>query len=50
MIHRLLCKFIYVAVLVVFALPLSAQQHRERWKFEDYFPENYFLTTKKTGI
>ena len=49
MIHRLLCKFIYVAVLVVFALPLSAQQHRERWKFEDYFPENYFFDDKEDG-
>ena len=49
MIHRLLCKFIYVAVLVVFALPLSAQQHRERWKFDDYFPKNYFYDDKEDG-
>ena len=49
MIHRLLCKFIYVAVLVAFALPLSAQQHRERWKFDDYFPKNYFFDDKEDG-
>ena len=29
------------------ALPLSAQQHRARWNFEDYFPENYFYDDKE---
>lgn len=35
----------YFLVLVLFmlsALSLSAQQHRERWNFEDYFPKDYF--------
>ena len=29
------------------ALPLSAQQHRARWNFEDYFPKNYFYDDKE---
>ncbi len=35
----------YFLVLVFFTLSvlsLSAQQHRERWNFEDYFPKEYF--------
>lgn len=30
-------------------LPLSAQQHRDRWNFEDYFPKNYFYDDKEEG-
>lgn len=27
---------------------ISAQKHRDRWKFEDYFPENYFYPEEDT--
>ena len=30
-------------------LSLTAQQHRERWNFEDYFPKNYFYDDKEDG-
>ena len=42
----------YFLVLVFFTLSvlsLSAQQHRERWNFEDYFPKNYFYDDKEDG-
>lgn len=34
-------------VFVVAVLPLSAQQHRNRWNFNDYFPKNYFFDDKE---
>ena len=33
---------LFTLLCLLMLLPLSAQQHRERWKFEDYFPKNYF--------
>jgi hypothetical protein len=36
-----------VLLCLLAALPLSAQQHRDRWNFEDYFPKNYFYDDKE---
>lgn len=33
---------LFTLLCMLMLLPLSAQQHRERWRFEDYFPKNYF--------
>ena len=41
--HKVLRIFILSLIVFVTAvLPLSAQQHREPWYFDDYFPKNYF--------
>ena len=34
--------FLMLVFSTLSVLSLSAQQHRERWKFEDYFPKDYF--------
>lgn len=41
--------FLMLAFSMLSVLTLSAQQHRERWNFEDYFPENYFYDDKEDG-
>ena len=41
--------FLMLVFSTLSVLPLFAQQHRERWKFEDYFPKNYFYDDKKDG-
>ena len=38
---------LFTLLCLLMLLPLSAQQHRERWNFEDYFPKNYFYDDKE---
>lgn len=48
--HKVLWMFVLsLTVSVVAVLPLSAQQHRNRWDFNDYFPKNYFFDDKEDG-
>ena len=48
--HKVLWMFVLsLTVSVVAVLPLSAQQHRDRWNFNDYFPKNYFFDDKEDG-
>ena len=48
--HLLFCTlshFLVTLLCLLILLPLSAQQPRERWNFEDYFPKNYFYDDKE---
>ena len=48
--HKVLWMFVLsLTVSVVAVLPLSAQQHRDRWNFNDYFSKNYFFDDKEDG-
>jgi len=48
--HKVLWMFVLcLTVSVVNVMPLSAQQHRDRWNFNDYFPKNYFFDDKEDG-
>ena len=38
-------KYLHLPAILLYLLsvmPLFAQQHQERWNFEEYFPKNYF--------
>ena len=37
---------LFTLLCLLMLLPLSAQQHRDRWDFEDYFPKHYFYDEK----
>ena len=47
MMKKFLFVSLYALLMVSAATSLTAQSSRERWKYDDYFPKNYFFDDKE---
>ena len=49
MMKKILFVSLCALLMVLAASSLTAQNSRDRWKFNDYFPKNYFFDDKEDG-